>query len=121
MVEIIGAYVEGRPMPFSSRVLTKDASVNRGGGSVKCCMGFISLHKSSSFCSSAGRIVSVNFVGSILRNPSNFMTWPVALNVYTLELLELLESFLTFSASTDVVSKSACGIWDAMKRRHTRS
>ena len=33
----VGAYVDGRPIPSSSSVLTKDASVKRGGGLVKCC------------------------------------------------------------------------------------
>ena len=37
--EIIGAYVEGRPIPFSSRVFTIDASVKRAGPCVKCCSG----------------------------------------------------------------------------------
>src|SRR5206468_2850823 len=31
-VEIVGAYVDGRPIPNSSSVLTSDASVKRGGG-----------------------------------------------------------------------------------------
>ena len=33
---MVGAYVEGRPTPAFSRVLMRDASVKRGGGSVKC-------------------------------------------------------------------------------------
>ena len=36
---MIDAYVEGRPIPSSSSVLTSEASVNRGGGCVKCCSG----------------------------------------------------------------------------------
>jgi hypothetical protein len=32
MVERIAAYVDGRPMPFSSSSLTSEASVKRGGG-----------------------------------------------------------------------------------------
>src|SRR5689334_924531 len=36
-VEMIVAYVEGRPMPYSSSALTSDASEYLGGGSVKCC------------------------------------------------------------------------------------
>src|SRR3989441_12273692 len=36
MVDMIEAYVEGRPMPSSSSSLTSVASLNRGGGSVKC-------------------------------------------------------------------------------------
>ena len=36
---IIVAYVDGRPIPNSSSFLTKDASVNLGGGVVQCCSG----------------------------------------------------------------------------------
>src|SRR6185503_17471176 len=39
-VEMMVAYVDGRPMPCSSRALTSEASENRGGGSVKCCSAF---------------------------------------------------------------------------------
>ena len=39
MVDMIAAYVDGRPMPRSSSSLTSDASENRGGGCVKCCSG----------------------------------------------------------------------------------
>src|ERR1019366_5214723 len=37
IVEMIAAYVDGRPIPFSSNSFTNVASVYRGGGSVKCC------------------------------------------------------------------------------------
>ena len=40
MVLMIAAYVEGRPIPRSSSSFTSEASLNRGGGSVKCCSGF---------------------------------------------------------------------------------
>ena len=30
------AYVDGRPMPYSSSAFTSEASEKRGGGSVKC-------------------------------------------------------------------------------------
>jgi hypothetical protein len=33
---MIDAYVDGLPMPFSSRDLTRDGSENLGGGFVKC-------------------------------------------------------------------------------------
>ena len=33
------AYVDGRPMPFSSSSLMSVACVKRGGGCVKCCSG----------------------------------------------------------------------------------
>ena len=35
-VEMIEAYVDGRPMPYSSSAFTSEASEKRGGGSVKC-------------------------------------------------------------------------------------
>ena len=37
IVVIVGEYVLGLPIPFSSNVLTKLASVYLGGGSVKLC------------------------------------------------------------------------------------
>ena len=39
MVEIIEAYVDGRPIPRFSNSLTNDASLNRAIGLVKCCLG----------------------------------------------------------------------------------
>ena len=39
IVEIVAAYVDGRPMPCSSSALISVASVYRGGGSVKCWVG----------------------------------------------------------------------------------
>ena len=36
MVEIVLAYVDGRPIPSSSKTLTSEASLNRGVGCVKC-------------------------------------------------------------------------------------
>src|SRR5215472_14496212 len=46
-VEIIAAYVEGRPIPSSSSSLTNVASLYRGGGSVKCCSGRIFSNRSN--------------------------------------------------------------------------
>jgi len=43
MVEIVAAYVDGRPMPCSSSALISVASVKRGGGSVKCWVGVTSV------------------------------------------------------------------------------
>src|SRR5437773_1823319 len=40
-VAMVGAYVEGRPMPYSSRAFTSVASVKRGGGWVKCCLSLV--------------------------------------------------------------------------------
>ena len=37
-VEIVGAYVEGLPMPSSSSFLTSEASENLNGGLVKNCV-----------------------------------------------------------------------------------
>ena len=39
MVPMMLAYVDGRPMPFSSSSLISVACVKRGGGWVKCCSG----------------------------------------------------------------------------------
>ena len=36
IVSMVGAYVDGRPMPRSSSALISDASVYRGGGLVVC-------------------------------------------------------------------------------------
>ena len=40
-IEMIDAYVDGRPMPSRSSSFTRLASEKRGGGSVKCCDGVI--------------------------------------------------------------------------------
>ena len=48
MVDKIAAYVDGRPIPFSSSSLTRVASENRGGGWVKCCSGLVSSSFSES-------------------------------------------------------------------------
>ena len=42
IVEMVAAYVDGRPMPCSSSALMSVASVKRGGGSVKCWVGVTS-------------------------------------------------------------------------------
>ena len=42
IVEIVAAYVDGRPIPCSSSALMSVASVKRGGGSVKCWVGVTS-------------------------------------------------------------------------------
>ena len=41
IVVIVGEYVLGLPIPFSSNVFTRLASVYLAGGSVKLCFGFI--------------------------------------------------------------------------------
>ena len=61
---IIGAYVEGLPIPFSSRILIKLASVNLGGGWVKCCKES-SFFKFNSSVSRAIKLLN-NFVNTSL-------------------------------------------------------
>src|ERR1700752_1912202 len=55
-VEMIEAYVEGRPIPSSSSSFTSVASLNRGGGSVKCCSGLIERNCSVSPSATNGRL-----------------------------------------------------------------
>src|SRR6267378_4398907 len=45
-------------MPFSSSAFTRDASVNRGGGSVKCCFGVTSRSRSFSPTVSGGFLIN---------------------------------------------------------------
>ena len=63
-VEIIFAYVEGLPMPYSSSVLTRLASEYRGGGCVKCCSPNNLFNVNSSFSSSSGNFDSFSLVAS---------------------------------------------------------
>ena len=60
------AYVEGRPIPSSSRRLTRVASVNRGGGSVKCCLGRTSSHRTVSPLATLGKAALVGLVPDAL-------------------------------------------------------
>ena len=60
IVPRIDAYVEGRPMPSSSRVLMSEASVKRGGGWVKCCLGSSPSTPSTSPSSSGGIALSAS-------------------------------------------------------------
>src|SRR6266480_4017107 len=90
-VEIVGAYVDGRPIPNSSSVFTSDASVKRGGGCVKCCDASSprSLSASPSCTSGSG---AISFSGSSLdskytrRNPSNRTRRPFRSEEHTSEL-----------------------------------
>ena len=75
----------GRPMPFSSISLMSVASVNRGGGSVKCWLASSLAQDKASPTASAGRefFSSVSSLSSrpsiyTLRNPANFRTEPEA-------------------------------------------
>src|SRR5258706_13716826 len=53
-VEMMAAYVEGRPIPRRSSSFTRLASLKRGGGSVKCWLGTICLTVTASPCASGG-------------------------------------------------------------------
>ena len=89
-VEIVGAYVDGRPIPFSSNAFTRLASVKRGGGCVKCCSGSSSSSRSACSAVSPGSIASASSSGVssrpskyTRRNPSNVIVWPVARSRYS--------------------------------------
>ena len=58
MVEIIDAYVDGRPIPRFSSSLTNAASVKRAGGLVKCCLGSSCSNFSISPTFTSGNVVS---------------------------------------------------------------
>ena len=86
IVVIVGANVDGRPIPSSSSALTRLASVKRAGGWVKCCLfsKFLSLSASPSV--SGGSVVSFCFSASVpsiytFIKPSNFTFDPLARNV----------------------------------------
>src|SRR6266404_2897391 len=111
-------YVDGRPIPRSSSSFTSDASLYRGGGSVKCCSGFKDL--SVSFCpaSSGGSLCFNSSSSSSLpsldssytrKKPSNFNTDPVTRNQNV-----SLPDFA--SISTVVWSNTAGVICDATNR-----
>ena len=81
---MIGAYVEGRPMPSSSRVFTIVASVYLGGPEVKCCSGTKRRKSSLSPSVSVGSFFPPSrdlrrF--STRKNPGTTVTVVVALNV----------------------------------------
>src|SRR5580658_5420150 len=118
MVLRIVAYVEGRPIPRSSSSFTSEASLKRGGGSVKCCSGsrdfsvrFWPASSGGSLCFSSSSSSSLLSLDSsyTLRNPSNFITDPVTRNQNT-SLPDLA------SMSTEVWSKTAGFICEATKR-----
>src|ERR1700720_1204732 len=104
IVEIIEAYVEGRPIPSSSSSFTSVASVYRGGGSVKCCSGLMdssfstcpsvtrgsALPSPSSSFSSSSRSAPATGIWYTFRNPSNFMIDPVVRNVYSPALISIV-------------------------------
>ncbi|MNN57910.1 hypothetical protein D3C81_1729250 [compost metagenome] len=73
IVSNVGAYVLGRPIPSSSSVLTRRASVYRGGGWVKCCLGSMSCFTKSSPAFSGGKNFSSSVVPSSLPSTYTFM------------------------------------------------
>ena len=83
----MGEYVLGLPIPFSSNVFTKLASVYLAGGSVKLCFGSIFSNLTISFGISSGNIpASFSSFSSVpstynVINPLNFKFCPFALNV----------------------------------------
>ena len=86
---MIDAYVDGRPMPSSSSVLTSDASEKRGGGCVKCCSGRTSRSaRACSAVSSGSRLSPSSSAPSsrpsayTRRCPSKIIVRPLARNRY---------------------------------------
>ena len=71
-------------MPFSSRSLTKDASVYLAGAWVKCCFpSSKEAFKTSPSSSSGNELSSSSLIAYsyIFMNPSNLIVDPVALNL----------------------------------------
>src|SRR5476649_1656780 len=119
-------YVDGRQMRFSSSDLTSDASLNRGGGSVKCCLGSTDFLSSSSSCARRGKIgrafaalplvgaaSAAPLVGAVSSWPSSYTAVKPA-NLSTLPLARKV--YLPALMSTVVWSKMAAAICDAIKR-----
>jgi len=114
----MGAYVEGRPIPYSSRVRTKVASVKRGGGWVKCCSGISclsccgnpSLRPAGIRASSSSAVLSSSLASSYTaRKPRNLTVEPEARSKYSWALPFPL-------TSTDKVSKMPGAICEAKNR-----
>ena len=85
IVPIVGAYVDGLPIPCSSIAFTRDASVYLAGGCVKC---WFSLNSTNSSSDSLSSLATVLFVLIFLLSssvytfmkPSNFTFDVAALN-----------------------------------------
>ena len=122
MVEIVEAYVEGRPIPRSSRAFTRLASVNRGGGLVSWPATSRSRTSSRSPTVIAGSRRSASRSASedtrsssrpssyAARNPRNVMTVPLAENSAT------RASDAVAASRTDAVEPRASAIWLATVR-----
>ena len=82
-VDMVGAYVDGRPIPFSSSFLIRDASVYLAGGWVNFWEGFISSFSSCVSSLSGGSTTGCSFFSSVetsysLVNPSKATVYPLA-------------------------------------------
>ena len=118
------ANVEGRPIPFSSRALTRLASVKRGFGDVACPLPSTSLRRRTSPTASAGSDWSSALSASprfsswlysyASRNPRKVYTVPDAVN-------SAFRPSAVTSSVTVVVSYLASDIWLAMVRFQMRS
>ena len=112
IVDMIDAYVDGRPMPRSSSSRMSEACVKRGGGCVKCCVAdsassaiFCPAERSGSVAaasSSSGASLPSSYTR---RKPWKRSTWPVA-----------RKRPPAASMSTEVWSYTAGDIWLARKR-----
>ena len=96
---MIEAYVEGRPIPRFSNSLTKDASLKRATGLVKCCFGSNCCNASTSPGLRSGKSKSSSPLrltwGWTRVQPSNFNTRPLAVNSYSPALTRnVVESYL---------------------------
>ena len=95
-VEIVGAYVEGLPIPNSSSCFTKDASVNLYGGLVKRCVALIKLYPRCSPIFKLGNIPafsssSLSFPSKYtFRKPSKFIISPFAVKIFSLSEFSIL-------------------------------
>ena len=103
----------GLPIPFSSKALTKLASVYLAGGSVKLCfVSNLSFFNVSPIVSSGIFDSKSSFVLSSLSStysvikPLNFRICPFALNEYTF--------FVSVLIVAETVSYSALAIWLAI-------
>ena len=84
IVEIVGAYVDGRPIPSSSNFFTKEASVYLDAALVYRSVAVMLLFNNLSFTFNAGNIPSCSSSSSSLpskytfKKPSNLITSPEA-------------------------------------------
>ena len=124
------AKVDGRPMPFSSSALTRDASVYRGFGLVAWPLGSTSCRASTSPTASCGSdcssalSVSPRFSSRpssyASRNPLKVYTVPDAVNDAVFHSRPVAAD-VSASRVTVVVSYLASDIWEAIVRFQMRS